>query len=156
MSRKFHVIRQQISKEKLRKRPVKIILSVLKATSCFVCGPQIGYQNRARVLKNFRSRHRPYLTFSRSLPLYRLQLYFLFFLVGFQIIAFFFQISGLFPVILAILWKPGLRRGEQEKLPKLPKGEKCGPDEKFLPVIYTKILRAGNYLNNYVVFSLNA
>ena len=41
-------------------------------------------------------------------------------------------------------------------MPKLPKGEKCDPDEKFLPVIYTKILRAGNYLNNYVVFSLNA
>ena len=61
---------------------MKIILSVLKATSRFVRGPQIGYQNRARVLKNFRSRHRPYLTFSRSLPPYRLQLYFLFFFSG--------------------------------------------------------------------------
>ena len=43
---------------------------------------------------------------------------------------------------------------EYEKVPKLPKREKCGPDEKFLPLIYTKIPRVANYSNNYEVFSL--
>ena len=40
---------------------------------------------------------------------------------------------------------PVARVGKGEKVPKLPKREKCGPDEKFLPLIYTKILRVANY-----------